>query len=849
MSKSKKNIIEFAKVHDWDVMHKLFYNTLKTGILVIKNDFVHYANNSAVNTLEYTLNEIKELCLIDICTPIQPDNLLSSDKLDILLRTCPSSITIYEWLFKTKSNKSIPCELNLTVDKSTPDTFVLIEILSVNPRQNKKRNKAIEALSEERESLNEELRATLDELVQVNKQLVASESWNKSIVDNIPLGLTVLNKGNIEYINNNMLNILVNTAAEIKKAKFSETDFAIPEEIKKIEKFKKTTFREQNVSSIEFWLKSNDGKRKYVRNLYVKLEQTGSLMIITTDLTNEKLKETEINFANERLEFAIEANNSFIWDIDLSAGNNKPKENIGKLFGYNSKDMIKDWNMWVDMIHPDDRDSVLEELYKHFDGHVPFYEAECRISSKNGDWKWVITRGKVFNKDKDGHPIRFIGMFIDISMLRIAEEKLAASEKKFRSIIQHLSDMIFLVDNQGTILFESPSVSKVLGYEPNYLVGKNGFDFIHSKDIENVKIELQNVITRKNDFKPTELRLKHKDGSWIYTEMLGDNLSDHSIEGGILLTARDITEHKANMSQLKLYREHLEQLVKIRTEELEQQKTQLENALVELKRTQAQLIQSEKMASLGVLTAGVAHEINNPVNYISTAVEGLKMTLADVTSILKHYEKINKNNVSEKLHEIEELKKALDYPLLQEGINVLVNNMSSGIERITDIVKSLRTFARVDENELKLCNIHEIIDATLIMLQPQIKNRIDFIKSYSKLPKINCYPGKLNQVFMNLLSNAIQAIQGQGTITIETSINKHKQILSISISDTGIGIPVAIKEKIFEPFFTTKDAGKGTGLGLSITYGIVQQHKGSIDVKSEQGKGSEFIINLPLTLK
>ena len=186
----------------------------------------------------------------------------------------------------------------------------------------------------------------------------------------------------------------------------------------------------------------------------------------------------------------------------------------------------------------------------------------------------------------------------------------------------------------------------------------------------------------------------------------------------------------------------------------------------------------------------------------------------------------------------------MEYKEAIREINNLIVSIKNGTKRTTEIVKGLRTFSRLDESILKMADIHEGLDSTLILLLNKYKNRIDIIKNYGNLPLVECYAGQLNQVFMNIFSNAVDAIEGKGSITINTSISEG--YIKIGIVDTGPGIPDNIRGKIFDPFFTTKEVGKGTGLGISISQSIIEKHKGSIYVKSEQGKGTEFVISLPV---
>ncbi len=270
----------------------------------------------------------------------------------------------------------------------------------------------------------------------------------------------------------------------------------------------------------------------------------------------------------------------------------------------------------------------------------------------------------------------------------------------------------------------------------------------------------------------------------------------------------------------------------------------LREAREKMKRTQVQLIQSEKMASLGQLTAGIAHEINNPVNFVSSNVNPLRRDLADIFAIIKKYEDtVSAYQLHEKFSEAEALKKKLDFSYLREEVESLLNGIQEGARRTSEIVRGLRNFTRLQEDERKPADINSGIESALLMLKNQLKNRVEVVKDFCEMPEIICYPGKLNQAFLNILANASQAIDGPGKIFIKTSHDG--KIVAISIKDTGKGMTEEVKRHLFEPFFTTKPVGEGTGLGLSITYGIIKEHDGNIEVYSEPGEGSEFVITLP----
>ncbi|WP_373527993.1 MHYT domain-containing protein [Nostoc sp.] len=287
---------------------------------------------------------------------------------------------------------------------------------------------------------------------------------------------------------------------------------------------------------------------------------------------------------------------------------------------------------------------------------------------------------------------------------------------------------------------------------------------------------------------------------------------------------------------------------------------ELSLALKELQQSQLQLIQTEKMSSLGELVAGIAHEINNPVNFICANLHYMQENsqhLLELVQLYQNYHPDSGSQIQAKINEI-------DLVFVQEDLPKVLDSMKIGSNRIIQIVRSLRNFSRFDEVEDKAVDIHDGIDSTLLILQHRLKGngdrpRIEVIKNYGVLPEVNCYLGQMNQVFMNLLANAIDALN-EGTtqgkipnripqIQIATEINS-KHWLVIRIADNGIGIPERIKQRLFEPLFTTKPVGKGTGLGLSIAHQIVvQKHNGTLEVNSQPGIGTEFTIAIPIISK
>ena len=280
--------------------------------------------------------------------------------------------------------------------------------------------------------------------------------------------------------------------------------------------------------------------------------------------------------------------------------------------------------------------------------------------------------------------------------------------------------------------------------------------------------------------------------------------------------------------------------------DMQKQKRELELTVENLKLAQSQLVQSEKMASVGVLTAGIAHELNNPINFMSGNVHPLQRDLEEVFALLEKYEQtISKNDLGSYFTELHKLKDEMDFSYLIQEIYSLLKGIEEGAHRSSEIIKGLRSFSRLDDEASQIYDIHEGIDSSLVLLQNKIiDKKIVVRKDYGDFEGVECFPSKLNQVIMNILTNSLQAMEAdRGELFIQTVSSALG--IKIIIKDNGKGMQPEVKEHIFDPFFTTKEVGKGTGLGLSISYGIIEKHNGNIDVISEPGKGTEFIISLP----
>ncbi|MEW6327235.1 MAG: ATP-binding protein [Thermodesulfobacteriota bacterium] len=322
-----------------------------------------------------------------------------------------------------------------------------------------------------------------------------------------------------------------------------------------------------------------------------------------------------------------------------------------------------------------------------------------------------------------------------------------------------------------------------------------------------------------------------------------------------------VQERKKAEETIKSYSEALDRQnedLKTQTGLLTEKNKELEKTVAELKEAQSSLLQSEKMASIGQLAAGVAHEINNPVGFINSNLNSLEEYRRDLSEIIQAYLELEQliasnpmvaadKNLTNNLETIRGLKDKMDLDFILNDLDKIIEESKEGTERIRKIVQDLKDFSHVDQAELRYADINKGLESTLNIVWNEIKYKATVTKEYGDIPEVCCYPQQVNQVFMNILVNAAQAIKEKGEIKITTAaLNGDRPMIEIRISDTGEGIPKENLGRIFNPFFTTKPVGKGTGLGLSMAYNIVKKHDGQIEVESEEGKGTTFIIRLPV---
>lgn len=377
--------------------------------------------------------------------------------------------------------------------------------------------------------------------------------------------------------------------------------------------------------------------------------------------------------------------------------------------------------------------------------------------------------------------------------------------------------------------FVSANALRVLGYKPEDMVADQNFwfDHIHPDDAPNIFSSLAMVFVEGQ--RAYEYRFKAHDGRYLW---MHDTLRLIRDEAGnpleVVGSLTDITDRK------------------LMEEALQQEGEELQLMVTKLNEAQSQLLQSEKLASIGQLAAGVAHEINNPVGFVNSNMGALRNYVDTLLKVIDGYDQALAKlpNHADIAVPIAQLKKQADLDFLKEDVTELVKESMDGLKRVKDIVQSLKDFSHVGETDWQMADLHHGIDSTLTIANNEFKYKATVEKHYGTLPLIKCLASQLNQVFMNLIVNASHAIKESGIITIRTGCES--DWVWVEVGDNGMGIPAENLTRIFDPFFTTKPIGTGTGLGLSLSYNIVTKHGGKIEVASEVGKGTRFTVRLPI---
>ncbi|WP_440964723.1 ATP-binding protein [Massilia sp. GER05] len=421
---------------------------------------------------------------------------------------------------------------------------------------------------------------------------------------------------------------------------------------------------------------------------------------------------------------------------------------------------------------------------------------------------------------------------------------LAFEHTLLHTLVDNIPFRIYAKDRDSRFLFGNNRMARLAGVEtPPQLIGKTDYDFFPAELATKYFADEKQVMDSGQSLFDYEELVEDQDTGelgWTVTTKVLLRGADGAVNG-IVGIGYDITQRKQMEERLRERTQELEEA----NARLEAEKEQQQVLIRKLSDMQGQLLQSEKMASIGLLAAGVAHEINNPLAFISSNFGALERDAKDILKLISAFEGVEGLLPGDARAPVAFMKEDIGLDDIRQDLDALFAESREGLQRVKHIVQNLKDFSRPGGTEKEMADLEQGLDSTLNVAWNEIKYKADVVKEYAGVPELYCLPSQINQVFLNLLINAAHAIEGKGTIIVRTGHDE--KVVWVEIEDNGCGIAPAHLDHIFEPFFTTKPVGKGTGLGLSIVYGIVQGHQGTIGVKSEVGKGTVFRVALPRT--